>query len=379
MIARTWPLVLALMLTASACGPAGESRTEPTPVSRSAPATTMNADLTQRLDGAVDRVMVEAGIPGAIIGIWGPDGEYVRAFGVADTKTRAPMKTDFYTRIGSQTKAFTVTAILHLADRGRVGLDDPIAGYVQGVPRGEEITLRQLAGMRSGLPNYSANPAFQQARSAAPRRHFTPKELLGFAFAQPAAFTPGEGYEHTNTDAVLLGLVVEKVTGEPLPDYIHSQILEPLGMRHTSFPADSSFPKPHAEGYTHQIVDGRETTATGWNPSSVWAAGAMISTLHDLRIWAPALATGKLLTPEMHEQRLAQDGYGLGLFDLGGWIGHNGSLPGYQTVAVYLPERRLALVILINTDIPFDGAEPGTLMATALTRELTPDHVYTFD
>ena len=111
----------------------------------------------------------------------------------------------------------------------------------------------------------------------------------------------------------------------------------------------------------------------------------MISTLDDLRIWAPALATGKLLTRQMQEQRLQTvalpgqsppDGYGLGLFNLGGWIGHNGSLPGYQTVAVYLPAAQTTLVILINTDIPFGGKDPGTLLATAITTELTPEHVY---
>uniref|UniRef100_UPI0032B1BFF7 serine hydrolase n=1 Tax=uncultured Mycolicibacterium sp. TaxID=2320817 RepID=UPI0032B1BFF7 len=104
-----------------------------------------------------------------------------------------------------------------------------------------------------------------------------------------------------------------------------------------------------------------------------------------LRIWAPALANGKLLTRQMQEQRLQTvalpgqsppAGYGLGLFNLGGWIGHNGSLPGYQTVAVYLPAAQTTLVILINTDIPFEGKDPGTLLATAITTELTPEHVY---
>lgn len=389
MIARALPAVLAMALTVAltACA-AGDPRPPLAPVSSEssdAPATTMNADLTERLDGAVERVVADAAIPGAIIGIWGPDGDYVRAFGVADKKTRDPMKTDFYSRIGSQTKTFTVTAVLHLADQGRLGLDDRVAQFVPGVPRGEEITLRQLARMQSGLANYSANPAFQQALFTEPRRAFTPQELLGYAFAQPERFVPGAGFEYCNTNTILLGLVVERVTGQPLPDYISEHILGPLNMSDTSFPADNTFPEPHAEGYTAQTLDGKPTTATTWNPSWAWAAGAMISTLHDMRIWAPALADGKLLTRQMQEQRLqtvdaqgqaAEHGYGLGLFNLNGWIGHNGSLPGYQTVSVYLPQKRIALVIFVNTDIPFDGADPGTLLATAITTELTPDHVY---
>ena len=151
-------------------------------------------------------------------------------------------------------------------------------------------------------------------------------------------------------------------------------------MSHTTFPTDNAFPDPHAQGYTVHTVDGKETTATDWNPSWGWAAGAMISTLDDMHIWAPALATGKLLTPQIQAQRLQtvgapglppQDGYGLGIFNLGGWIGHNGSLPGYQTVAVYLSEKQMTLVIFTNTDIESQGSEPSTTLATAITKEIT--------
>jgi D-alanyl-D-alanine carboxypeptidase len=283
------------------------------------------------------------------------------------------------------TKTFTVTAVLQLADQGKLSLDDPIAEFVDGVPLGAKITLRQLARMQSGLFNYSASPAFQHVLFADPRRTFTPRELLDDAFVQPNQFPPGEGFEYCNTNTVLLGLVVQKVSGQPLHSYIQDHILAPLGMSHTSFPTTNAFPDPHAQGYTVQTADGKEATATDWNPSWGWAAGAMISTLDDMRVWAPALATGKLLTPQMQEQRLQtvgspgmppQDGYGLGIFNLGGWIGHNGSLPGYQTVAVYLPQKQTVLVILINTDIEYQGNEPSTTVATAITKELTPDHVY---
>jgi D-alanyl-D-alanine carboxypeptidase len=345
----------------------------------------MNNALAQRLDTVVNQAMTAAGVPGAIVGIWGPDEAYVRAFGVADKATRAPMKTDFYSRIGSVTKTFTVTAILQLADQGKLGLDDPIAEFVPGVPLGDKITLRQLARMQSGLFNYSASPEFQKAMFTDPRRPFTPRELLNYALAEPNQFSPGERFEYCNTNTILLGLVVQKVSGEPLHSYIQDQILTPLGMSHTSFPTTNAFPDPHAQGYTVQTADGKETTATDWDPSWGWSAGAMISTLDDMRVWAPALATGKLLTPHMQAQRLQmvrspgmppQDGYGLGIFNLGGWIGHNGSLPGYQTVVVYLPEEQTSLVILTNTDIEYRGGEPSTTLATAITKELTPDHIY---
>jgi D-alanyl-D-alanine carboxypeptidase len=381
--------IAVLLLAASGCADEPTTQPSPTapPTSPSAdPAKPMSDAVAQRLDTAVNQAMAAVNVPGAIIGVWGPDGSYVRAFGVADKATGAPMKTDFYHRIGSQTKTFTATGVLQLADQSKVGLDDPVAEYIDGVPQGDKITLRQLLRMQSGLFNYSESPAFQQAMFADPRTPFSPQELLGFAFAEPNVFPPGEGFLYCNTNYILLGLVVEKVGGQPLHDYVRDHILTPLGMRHTSFPTNNAFPEPHAQGYTVQTADGKETTATDWDPSWGWAAGAMISTVEDLHIWAPALATGELLTPAMQAQRLQtvgapglppQDGYGLGIFNLGGWIGHNGSLPGYQTVAVYLPQTQTTMVILINTDIEHQGSEPSTALATAITKELTPDHVYT--
>lgn len=381
----------ALLVTVAGCGGPSTPPSQPSTTATSAPgsarpAAEFDADLARRLDTAIDTALAEANVPGAMVGIWGPDGSYLRAFGVADKATGAPMATDFYSRIGSVTKTFTVTGVLQLADAGRLGLDDPIGKFVEGVPEGDRITLRQLARMQSGLANYTAVPGFQQAFFADPRRPFTPRELLDWAFGQPSSFPPGAGFEYCNTNTVLLGLVVEKVAGQPLHDYIHDRIIEPLGLRRTTFPTDSAFPQPHAQGYTVQTADDSEAVATDWNPSWAWAAGAMISTLDDMRVWAEALATGTLLSPEMQQQRLQtvgapglppQDGYGLGIFKLGGWIGHNGSLPGYQTVTVYLLEKQTAMVIFINTDIEAHGGEASTALATAITGTLTPDHVYT--
>lgn len=386
--------VVTLVISATACGSestsSGPSSTAASGAATSGPSTAevtkeFESGLVQRLDAAIDTAVSTAAIPGAIVGIWGPDGRYIRTVGVSDKASGAPMESDFYSRIGSVTKTFTVTSVLQLADQGKVALDDPIAKYIDGVPSGDQITLRQLARMQSGLYNYSATQAFQAALFADPQRQFTPQELLAYAFAEPNEFAPGADFQYCNTNTILLGLVVEKVSGQTLPDYIHDHIVTPLGMGDTSFPTNNAFPEPHAQGYTVQTADGKEAAATDWNPSWGWAAGAMISTLDDLRIWAPVLATGKLLTPEMQAQRLqtapapgkpAQEGYGLGIFNLGGWIGHNGSLPGYQTVVVYLPERQLTLVIMINTDIEFEGKAPSATLATAITQVLTPDHVY---
>jgi D-alanyl-D-alanine carboxypeptidase len=347
----------------------------------------LDPSMVRRLDAAINDARRSAAIPGAIVGLWQPQGRYMRAVGVSDKVTGASMNVDFYSRIGSETKTFTVTALLQLADQGKVRLDDAIARYVDGVPQGDRITLRQLARMQSGLDSYSSSRAFQRMYMDDPYRHFSPQELLGYAFAQPPLSSPGQAFHYSNTNTILLGLVVEKVSGQSLPDYIRDHIVTPLGLSHTSFPTTNAFPEPHAQGYTNWGADGAETTATDWDPSWVWAAGAMISTLEDLHIWSVAVATGKLLTPGMQRQRLetvdeldvpVRIGYGLGISNFAGWIGHNGTLPGYETVAVYLPEHQSTLVILVNTDITYQGNEPSMTLAAAITKIISPDHIYAF-
>jgi D-alanyl-D-alanine carboxypeptidase len=379
---RTAVSVTVLALLASSCS--GPPTPTTGPPRQLEPAKQLDAAIAKRLDAAIDTTMKAANVPGVIVGLWGPDGEYVRTFGVADQTTGAPMDVDFYHRIGSVTKTFTVTALLELVDHGTVKLDDPIAKYVDGVPRGAEITMRQLARMQSGLPNYSDNEAFQKAIYQDPQHVFSPRDLLNFAFEAPNEFPPGQGFKYSNTNTVLIGLAVETISGQTLPDYVEQHIIDRLKLSHTSFPTNNAFPAPHAQGYTENPSD-QVVTATDWDPTWAWAAGAMISSLDDMRVWAKALATGTLLTPETQRQRLEivspppfppNDGYGLGIFNLAGWIGHNGSLPGYQTVVVFLPEKQLTMVIMSNTDIPALGGEPSTALANAITKVVTPDHVY---
>lgn len=340
--------------------------------------------LTARLDKAIGDVRRQAGIPGVIVGLWMPGkGSYVRATGVADTATGEPMTVGPYLRIGSETKTFTVTALLQLVDDQRIRLDDPISRYVHGVPNGHHITLRQLAEMRSGLFPYTADADFNQALLSDPQRYFTPHEVLGYGFNHPNTAAPGTRFEYSNTNLVLLGLVIEKVTGHPLADVIDHRVLRPAGLHDTLFPHGAEFPEAHPHGYTDQTLSGAVGDATDWNPSWAWAAGAMISNLHDLRRWADVVATGKLLSPQTQAQRLKTlptgfpgTTYGLGIFETNGWIGHNGSIPGYESVTVYLPAQKATLVIMINTDITTQGQEPSTLLARAITAVATPDNVY---
>ena len=171
---------------------------------------------------------------------------------------------------------------------------------------------------------------------------------------------------------MLLGLVLEQVTGKPIGDLYREQIIEPLGLENTSFPdpADSSIPDPHAQGYTLQgQSDGEPADATDWDPSWAWTAGAMISTVEDLLVYGRALGTGEgLLPPEQQAERLdsfvndlsplnqpplnGELGYGIGLANDNGWIGHNGELPGYNTYLFYHPDLDAVVAVEVNSDIP---------------------------
>ncbi|MFD7256417.1 serine hydrolase [Streptomyces sp. NPDC059874] len=372
-------------------GSAYGAPTPPGPSVTASPTPTGDSEFPQltpavaaQLDAAIQKVLRETQVPGVIVGLWAPGkGSYVRTFGVADKTTGAPMETDFNFRIGSETKTFTVTALLELVDQGKLALDDPIGKYIEGVPNGDRITLRLLAGMRSGLFNYSEDPDFEKQLTTSPDKYIPPRQLLDYSFKHPVQFAPGAEFDYSNTNLILLGLVVEKVGGKPLNEFIRQEVLEPAGLRRTVFPVDANFPDPHPHGYTDQSATGKVVDATDWNPSWAWAAGAMISDMTDLRSWARTLATGTLLTPETQAERLKTTpmdipgaGYGLGIFNVQGWIGHNGSLPGYEVLPVYLPQAQATMVVLLNTDITTKGQEPSTLFGEAITSIVTPDHVY---
>ncbi|WP_241776550.1 serine hydrolase domain-containing protein [Mycolicibacterium phlei] len=265
------------------------------------PAVGQPADLAARLDRVVEERLAQMGVPGAIVSLSIPgEIEYVKAFGVSDTVTGAPMRVDSHHRIGSVTKTFTGTAILQLVDQGRIRLSDPISQYVEGVPSGDEITLDLLGRMRSGLPNYTESEEFiarlyRESPLGPDALRITPRELLDIAFAMPLNFPPGTQYEYSNTNTVLLGMVVEKVTGVPLGKYFQDNIFGPLGLTQTSYPANGWLPEPFDHGYT-EAPDGAIVDATLWNPAWADAAGKIVSNIYDLRTWARALGSGALLS-----------------------------------------------------------------------------------
>jgi D-alanyl-D-alanine carboxypeptidase len=326
----------------------------------------------------VEAKMTELGVPGAIVFVDAPVCHWTATLGTGDVTKRRPMHLDDHVRIGSITKTFTGTVVLQLVDEGKIGLDDAISLHLSGVPNGNAITIRQILHMASGLFNYSEDLAFNQSLDTTPQRVWTPAELLALGLSKPPYFPPGTDFHYSNTNSVLLGLLVEKITGHTLGNEFRKRIFKPLHMAETSLPDadDTAIPRPHPRGYMYGTnvgtLDGKcdavtfgRRDVTNVSPSWTWAAGGAISTLRDLRIWARALGLGTLLTPATRAQRLqgvptgppGAPLYGLQITNFGGVIGHDGALPGYQSFMGYVPAKNTTIVVLANvyTDLKCGG------------------------
>ncbi|MGZ0151648.1 serine hydrolase domain-containing protein [Kribbella sp. WER1] len=281
-----------------------------------------------------------------------------------------------YFRIGSVTKTFVATVVLQLVDEGRVQLDKPIDRYLPGlVPDGGRITVRQLLNHTSGIYDYAHDAGYStnRRRGADRFRHYEPEQLLAVAFQHPPYFAPGAGWHYSNTNYVIAGLLIEKLTGHPYGAEIRSRLLEPLHLTRTSVPGDRpGLPQPHAQGYAE--ADGRLVDATLMNPSLDGAAGEMISTTYDLNRFFDALLGGRLLSPAALGQMRGYVSatplfdYGLGLqrFHLpcGTAVeGHSGELLGYTTYSLHGTTIRTTL-----SYNPVPGTDPATTLFSLFGR-----------
>lgn len=206
-----------------------------------------------------------------------------------------------------------------------------------------------------------------------PQTVFTPQQLIDYVKGDKPLYPAGTKVNYSNTNTVLLGMVIEQVTGKPFADSLQSGILDPLGMTQTSFPTTSpAIPDPYWQGITEQgIPYGTVKNATNWNPSWGFTAGAMISTLDDLRKWAVALGTGQgIFNAATQAERVKSEtstvppnspemAYALGFGVSNGWIGHTGELPGFNTSIQYDPKTQTTIVVMVNSDIPAGKANPA--------------------
>ncbi|MFK0291903.1 serine hydrolase domain-containing protein [Streptomyces sp. NPDC090442] len=311
------------------------------------------------------------------------------AAGVADLRTGARVPLGGQVRVGSNTKPFTATVVLQLVGEGKVALDAPVERYLPGLVRGKgndgrRITVRQLLQHTSGLPDYveflGDFPAYRH-------RYVQPRALLDLALAHKPLFDPGTDWSYSNTNYVLAGLLVERVTGRPLAEQITRRVIDRIGLHHTYFPGvgDERLRAPHPEGYFPARPGGPLTDVTELDPGWAWAAGQLVSTPGDLNRFFRALFGGELLAPaqlaQMRTTVPAASGlwpgarYGLGVIstplNCGGRMwGHGGDIPGYRTRSGVTDDGRALTVAVTADPTPTEDApdHAQALLDTALCR-----------
>jgi D-alanyl-D-alanine carboxypeptidase len=356
-------------------------------------------DLGARITALVEPLMHQLTVPGVVVAVQTPGERWVEAFGCRSLSSPDERVTgDDHFRIGSNTKTITGTCVLQLVDEGKVGLADPVSDHLPQFtsPKLEGVTVAMLLDMTSGLASYTQLESFNRLLDTEPHRAWRAEELVELGLAEPVHFAPGKGWDYSNTNTVMLGLVVERYDGVPLEQSFERRVFSKLGLRQTLLPAITSntIPEPHPQGYMYGTnVSTLVTTAlpedqqrqaeegqlqpgdyTDLNPSWGWAAGAAISTANDLLGYVQALVMGGLISEKLQQERLASvkpvgdagAGYGLALASFGPMLGHDGSLPGYSSFMGHDPKTDTSLIVLTT----LQSSPAGAMVANEIARPI---------
>ena len=375
---RTMSYIVVRILCAFGSLIAGVSHTE-------ASATSLKPIDQAALQDTVDTTARELMIPGAMVLLRTPQREFIVSYGTTQLGAATAPRADTHFRIASNTKTMTSAVILLLAQEGKIALGDSISKYVAGIPSGDAITIAELLSMRSGLYNYTNASELAASLDHHPARAWIPAELLAIALRHPPTFPPGQAYEYSNTNYLLLGLIVEKVETKALADVFAARLFGPLGMRETSLPASSSntLPEPYSHGYlygssSYALTDApypadlqaqakagtlKPNDDTDQNPSYALAAGGAISTARELAVWIRALVGGEVLSSSSQRQWLESPapedtnkpdgqkyGYGIAQISFGPnrLYFHGGEMPGYNSFMGHDPINDVTLIVWTN-------------------------------
>ena len=296
----------------------------------------------------------QAGAPGVLVLVRNGSTTTVTTAGVADPEANGAVVAADRFRIGSVTKTFVATVVLQLVAEGRLSLSDPVEKRLPGlVPNGRNITIRELLQHTSGLYDYTDDP-----RSFAPyltgnlAYAWQPKQLVKIAVSHKPLFKPGARWSYSNTNYLLLGLILQAVTKDSIAGELTRRILKPLGLKSTTFVAGNKLPAPAAHGYYHGV------DMALLSGSLYWAAGAIVSTGGDVSKFLSGLFGGKLLRPQQlaameKSVSIGTNGYGLGLIKVplscGVAWGHNGIVPGYSSWALSSRDGKRQVVVLATS------------------------------
>lgn len=311
--------------------------------------------IEKSLDRLIDSIRNESKLYGVTAYIRNPEFTYSAATGLGDIKTDVPRKINDKIRIGSITKTFVATVILQLQDEGKLSIHDKLSMYYPDYPNSENITLKEMLDMTSGIPDYIMDPGVLNSFVYDRTHKYTPEELYEITKKMKPLFPPGKGWEYSNGNYNILGMLIEKLTGKKIQDEIDSRIIKPLGLKNTVFPVTAEMDGQYSHGYFKDTLKKELTDVTVIDPSITWAAGCMISDFDDLEIYVKALVEGTLISRKSQEERLTFADtkisfvkYGLGIFTIDGFIGHNGGITGYNTTMFYNPVLKTTALVSVN-------------------------------
>jgi len=315
-------------------------------------------------------VAAKGGPPGAIATIYRDGHLTVLRAGRADVRRPGAPKPTEHMRIASVAKAFNGAVALHLVDEGRLGLEDTIGHRLTGMPAAwAQVTVRQMLGHTSGLPDYTQSKGFAEQAKKSPRGFVSPQKIIGWVRAEPLEFAPGSDYEYSNTDNIVVGLIVEAVTGRSYADNLQDLVFDPAGLSETSFPTKPALPKPFLHGYVVEAGEPPADVTTFLSPSGAWASGAIVSTPRDLNAFIRADLGLEFFSQAQQQQQMnfvpggessppgpGQNSAGLALFryktKCGTVYGHTGNFPGYVQFAAATPDGTRAVTTSLNIPAP---------------------------
>ena len=327
------------------------------------------ADLAAQVAALAEAAYPADGPGAAVIVTRGGTIVYAGARGLADLEAHRPITPDTAFRLGSITKQFTAAVILQLVAEGKIGLDDPLSRYFPDFPQpGAGATVRQLLNHSSGVQDFSKIPGWMGSPPSL--RPNTTADLVELIRSHPAVSEPGQRWEYNNSGYVLLGAIIEKVTGKPWHQAIADRIARPLGLASIGY-ADANEDDPaRAHGYSE--IDGQQRPARGVHISVAHAAGGLVGSVRDMAKWAQALHHGRVVTPELYREmtrpaQLADGstrryGFGLRLLQIRGRTAfvHGGAGRGLDTGSAYIPSEDLFVAVFANSDDP--ATDPDTLV-----------------
>ena len=370
-------MLLGMLAVLSTVAPPADAQQAATSRSAAAARVAPKDSIRIRLQSLLDSLRQSAAFPGATLAVALPDAEVIAvAAGFSDTTRKTAMRTSDKLLQGSVGKTYVAAVAMQLVGEGKLDLDAPISRYLgdepwfSRLPNARHITVRQLMNHTSGLVRYEFQPAAAAALRATPFREWTPVDRLTLIFDTAAPFAAGEGWEYSDTNYIVLGMIIERLTRQPYYTELRRRILQPLALRNT-IPSDRPELPGLVVGYAGagNELGGYDASMEGGrlriNPQFEWTGGGIASTTADLARWAKLLYEGKAfpseLLPRMLDGVPAKLGpntrYGLGVIlretRLGPIYGHSGFFPGYATEMLYVPSLRTAAAIQVNVTAPY--------------------------